>query len=444
MHFCRSFGFRALNIWHRSSARNLYTRPPVWYRVSSELQNPRRVKPAFENVNTPIEGEREEAEVDTNKLENCNRRQLQSNEPQAMEKSLHRKGENAGNTLEENKRISFKHATDTEKRVNISKKQKNSSKVDGLDLETMNILKLYSNKEKSSKAFDPKRKLEYFKLKQSDSLYGDLSLLVKSRKRRELKCKMVLEGRRLIRDGVEAGLSTDIIVFNDVSKLDGLEIDKSVQLVQVERNVMQEWSSLTTCPGVIGIFRKPKNMDKVVIQNRTSIPLPITVVCDNIREPNNLGSIIRSSAAIPAEKVVLLKGCTCPWDPKCLRGATGAQFRIPISGPVAMDELEDLIPPNATFLVADNKISGNDGKFSFCRYDSANYREMQHVVLFIGGETLGISNDVRRFITGFAEKSLDNNSVCYNVHIPLANGIESLNTASALSVLLYEIRRQLG
>lgn len=205
-------------------------------------------------------------------------------------------------------------------------------------------------------------------------------------------------------------------------------------------------------------------MNKIVIQNRSLIPLPITVVCDNIREPNNLGSIIRSSAAIPAGRIVLLKGCTCPWDPKCLRGATGAQFRIPISGPVAMDELEELIPPNATFLVADNKTGRNDGKFSFCRYDAANYREMQHVVLFIGGETLGISNDVRRlgetkfssfaqyanhfsfcfrFITSLTEKSLNDTSVCYNVHIPLANGIESLNTASALSVLLYEIKRQL-
>ncbi|XP_038122112.1 rRNA methyltransferase 3, mitochondrial isoform X2 [Culex quinquefasciatus] len=440
-----ALGVAALNILHRSSVRNVYTKSHVWQRVSLTLEIPRRGGLAFEDVNKPSEKEKQEAEVDANKIENCNRRQLLSNGLEGIAKSLHQKKRksNAGSRLEENNRISFEHMTNAAKRFKISKKQKGIQKADGLDLETMNTLKLYSNNEKSSKAFDSKRKLEYLKLKQSDSLYGDLSLLVKSRKRRELKCKMVLEGKRLIKDGIEAGLSTDIIVFNDVTKLDDLKIDKSVNLVQVERNVMQEWSSVTTCPGLIGIFRKPKDMNKIVIQNRSLIPLPITVVCDNIREPNNLGSIIRSSAAIPTGRIVLLKGCTCPWDPKCLRGATGAQFRIPISGPVAMDELEELIPPNATFLVADNKTGRIDGKFSFCRYDAANYREMQHVVLFIGGETLGISNDVRRFITGFTEKSLNDTSVCYNVHIPLANGIESLNTASALSVLLYEIKRQL-
>lgn len=149
-------------------------------------------------------------------------------------------------------------------------------------------------------------------------------------------------------------------------------------------------------PFISGIFQKPKDMSNIAIRNRTAETLPITVVCDNIREPNNLGSIIRSCAAIPVDRIVLLKGCTHPWDLKCLRGGAGAHFRTNIVGPVAMEELAEYMPPNPTFLVADNQTRKGDDSFVLSRYDGANYLDMEHMVLVIGGETHGVSSDLRR------------------------------------------------
>ncbi|XP_062553881.1 rRNA methyltransferase 3, mitochondrial [Armigeres subalbatus] len=322
-------------------------------------------------------------------------------------------------------------------------KPNKSANLSAMDAETMNILKSYKNKERSKEIFDKRSGLKFLKLVETDPLFKDLRLLATSRKQRELKNKLVVEGKRLINDAIDAGLLLETVIFSEMDHLSSLRAKlKSLKLIQLRNYVLQEWSDLVTSPGVIGIFKKPSDMGNIVIQNRTAESLPITVVCDNVREPNNLGSIIRSCASIPVDRVILLKGCTHPWDPKCLRGGSGAHFRTNIVGPVTMDELGTYLPSNPTFLVADNKSERNDETFVLSRYDRANYFDMEHMVLVIGGETHGVSSDVRRFISELQNDANSGNS-SYLVHIPLENGVESLNTASALSVILYEIKRQL-
>ncbi|XP_019545701.3 rRNA methyltransferase 3, mitochondrial [Aedes albopictus] len=313
-----------------------------------------------------------------------------------------------------------------------------------MDLETMNTLKPYKKKEKSLEVTDKQTGLKYLRLLKNDPLFRDLQLLMISRKRRELKNKLVVEGKRLINDAIEAGLWLETVIFSELNHLNDVRTKlQALNLVQLPSHVLQEWSDLVTSPGMIGIFQKPTDMSNIVIRNRTTESLPITVVCDNVREPNNLGSILRSCASIPVDRVILLKGCTHPWEPKCLRGGAGAHFRTSIVGPVTMDELAEHLPANPTFLVADNSSERGDGSFVSSRYDKANYIDMEHMVLVIGGETHGVSSDVRRYIRQLKEDSNDGNSP-YLVHIPLENGVESLNTASAISVILCEIRRQLN
>ncbi|XP_053696367.1 rRNA methyltransferase 3, mitochondrial isoform X2 [Sabethes cyaneus] len=238
---------------------------------------------------------------------------------------------------------------------------------------------------------------KYLKLTKNNPMFGYLKQLVASRKKREREKKLVLEGGRLILDALHAGLNIDVLLFNDINDLKHfIELSKTVQLIQLDSDIMQQWSNLVTCPGLIGIFHKPKNMDNIIIKNRTTPSLPITVICDNIREPNNLGSIIRSCAAIPVCNVVLIKGCTHPWEPKCLRGSAGGHFRTQIIGPIVMNDLTKVVPLNACFLIADNAKDGRDGKFLVGRYDLIDYCDMKHIILVIGGETHGVSNDLRR------------------------------------------------
>uniref|UniRef100_A0A2M4AT45 Putative rrna methyltransferase 3 mitochondrial n=1 Tax=Anopheles triannulatus TaxID=58253 RepID=A0A2M4AT45_9DIPT len=323
-----------------------------------------------------------------------------------------------------------------------------------IEKDTLKLLQhRYQDPCQSEDRYDKALKLRYTVLQSNDARYGDLKMLVSSRKRREREQVLVLEGRRLILDGCAAGLRLEAVVASDVKLLGELGLKsnpKDCPFFLVNRQTMMEWSSLTTSPGLIGVFAAPPNLAEVIARNSTagSKRLPVTVVCDNIREPNNLGSVIRSCAAVSAQEVILLKGCAHAWDLKCLRGGAGSHFRIPIHGPMELYQLPELTRAGSIFVIADNKRAGDDqaGGFRWEQYDRIDYGAADHVVLFIGGETYGVSEDVRGFVNQLTKTGEEEGTVRerkFVAHIPLANGVESLNTASALSVLLYEIRKSL-
>uniref|UniRef100_A0A2M4BMN1 Putative rrna methyltransferase 3 mitochondrial n=1 Tax=Anopheles marajoara TaxID=58244 RepID=A0A2M4BMN1_9DIPT len=323
-----------------------------------------------------------------------------------------------------------------------------------IEKDTLKLLQhRYQDPCESEDRYDKALKLRYTVLQSNDARYADLKMLVSSRKRREWERMLVLEGRRLILDGCAAGLRLEAVVASDVKLLGELGLKsnpKDCPFFLVNRQTMMEWSSLTTSPGLIGVFAAPQNLAEVIARNSTagSKRLPVTVVCDNIREPNNLGSVIRSCAAVSAQEVILLKGCAHPWDLKCLRGGAGSHFRIPIHGPMELYQLPELTRAGSIFVIADNKRPSDDGQaggFRWEQYDRIDYGAADHVVLFIGGETYGVSEDVRGFVNQLTRTSEEGTERerKFVAHIPLANGVESLNTASALSVLLYEIRKSL-
>uniref|UniRef100_A0A182LZ12 tRNA/rRNA methyltransferase SpoU type domain-containing protein n=1 Tax=Anopheles culicifacies TaxID=139723 RepID=A0A182LZ12_9DIPT len=319
-----------------------------------------------------------------------------------------------------------------------------------IEKDTLQMLQhRYQDSRESEERYDKQLKVRYTILQSNDDRYRDLMMLVGSRKYREREKQLVLEGRRLIMDGYAAGLRLEAIVTSDVKLLADLKLKHSKQICPiflVRRQTMMEWSSLTTSPGLIGIFAEPPNLAELASRNAAnSKRLPVTVVCDNIREPNNLGSIIRSCAAVSVQEVILLKGCAHPWDLKCLRGGAGAHFRVPVHGPMEIYQLPDYTRTGSIFVVADNKKPTDERNgFQWKHYDQIDYGCADHVVLVIGGETYGVSEDIRSFIHQLTQTSREGmQDRKFVAHIPLANGIESLNTASALTVVLYEMRRSL-
>uniref|UniRef100_A0A182NMM4 Uncharacterized protein n=1 Tax=Anopheles dirus TaxID=7168 RepID=A0A182NMM4_9DIPT len=319
-----------------------------------------------------------------------------------------------------------------------------------IEKDTLQMLQhRYQDPCESQERYDKELKVRYTILQTNDDRHRDLMMLIGSRKARERERKLVLEGRRLIMDGCSAGLRLEAIVTSDLKLLPELALKpwpKNCPTFLVRRQTMMEWSSLTTSPGLLGIFAEPPNLTELVTRNATgSKRLPVTVVCDNIREPNNLGSVIRSCAAVSAKEVILLKGCAHPWDLKCLRGGAGAHFRVPIYGPIEPYQLPEHTRSGSIFVIADNKKAADERNgFQWRQYDRIDYGSADHVVLVIGGETYGVSDDIRTLVHQLtqteAEAVPDRKFVA---HIPLANGVESLNTASALSIILYEMRRSM-
>ena len=160
---------------------------------------------------------------------------------------------------------------------------------------------------------------------------------------------IILEGKRLIADAIKAGLSLKHAFCVEPKTIQDFELFKNVikngaALYQMTFNNMQGISECSTSPGLIAVFEKPSQFTCTKLKNR----LPVTLIADNIRDPGNLGTLIRSSAAAGIEKILLTKGCVDFWESKVIRSSCGAHFRINIESNFDWNSLTDHLP-SSTF-----------------------------------------------------------------------------------------------
>lgn len=240
--------------------------------------------------------------------------------------------------------------------------------------------------------------LEFLKLNLNDPKLSTLLITARSKKRRDKDRQIILEGKRLISEALECNLKLKSVIFSQ--KVHLAEIKESiakahekykVDIYKVPQHDLKTWSTLTTPPGIMAIFERPSLLHVV---NKMSSMLPITVVCDNIREPNNLGSIIRTCAAVPCQQIVITRGCCDPWESKALRGGCGGHFRVPIRDDVDWQDVPLTIPPeeveNCCIFIAENNIEKLQNKSSLLEY--SNISDIgSHNVVIIGGESHGVS-----------------------------------------------------
>lgn len=344
----------------------------------------------------------------------------------------------------------------------------------------------------------------FVKLQKDDPMISSLMLTVKSRKKQKQDNRILLEGYRLIEDAMKAGLVPEIVIFSRKPDLQRLPLPKTgVKLYKIPYQTIQLWSDLTTSPGVMGIFKTPDISRKEPADNA----LPVTIICDNVREPGNLGSVLRVAAGVGCERVILTKGCVDLWSPKVLRAAAGAHFRLPIFISQTWPEVQYLISEDANIFVADNNIkppvepsedvasdssssSSSDSESSDS--DAESKDEADNVVEKIRDDfgegsskdpaTSGSEKHVKSYdaikrkralyedaenlpiVPYFAARYTNNESIVIvggeteglspeslslalrrdgvRVNVPLTNGVDSLNTGTALGVVLFEIKRQ--
>jgi len=141
------------------------------------------------------------------------------------------------------------------------------------------------------------------------------------------------------------------------------------------------------------------------------------VFLDGVRDPGNLGAILRSAAAFGVADVILGKGCADPWAPKVLRAAMGAHFAL------HLDETTQLR----------SRIAAFDGQ-RICAVPRGGTPlhdidlRGRHAWIF-GGEGQGVGDAAAAFAT-------------LRARIPMAESTESLNVAVAAAICLYESARQ--
>ncbi len=146
---------------------------------------------------------------------------------------------------------------------------------------------------------------------------------------------------------------------------------------------------------------------------------PLVLLLEDIQDPGNLGSLLRSAAAAGATLAVLSKGCHDAWSPKALRGGQGAQFVLPM-----------LLRADLTHWMQSEKLpvwalalGGEQTLFDVDLVGPA--------AILVGNEGAGLSEEVLQLATA-------------RVHIPMSGGVESLNAAAAAAIALFEAVRQRG
>ncbi|NWH94302.1 MRM3 methyltransferase, partial [Aegithalos caudatus] len=315
--------------------------------------------------------------------------------------------------------------------------------------------------------------LWYEKAAPGDRRLGKVVTLAKSKKFRDNHGKVLLEGHRLIRDALEAGAVPQTLFFSTVGHLKLLpeaEI-KRASLVKVKFEDIKTWSDLVTPQGLLGIFSKPDPAKMSYPAAQLASSLPLLLICDNIRDPGNLGTILRSAAGAGCQKVLLTKGCVDPWEPKVLRAGMGAHFRVPIITNLDWESLPTNLPAGTQVCVADNdpdapartasvprgagsapaspkapvkpspkaapEHEDEEGAAGMPELPAQRYYKdwaRAPVAVVIGGETHGLSAAALRLAGSTGGKRLV---------IPVVPGVDSLNSAIAAGILLFEGRRQL-
>lgn len=149
---------------------------------------------------------------------------------------------------------------------------------------------------------------------------------------------------------------------------------------------------------------------------------PLLLVLDELADPGNLGTILRSALAADVDEVLLTRRCVDSYNPKVVRAASGAHFHLPVAAQQSWEQIAVRLagaPKTAQVLLAEASAPHPYYEVDLTR----------RTALIIGNEARGPSAEARRLATGA-------------VSIPMWNGVESLNAAIAASLLLFEAARQ--
>ena len=244
-------------------------------------------------------------------------------------------------------------------------------------------------------------------------------LQANAKERREQQA-FIVDGVRLAEEAWQAGWHAQQVFFTDQLDSRGKAvvegfISMNVPVEEVSQAVMQAICETETPQGIL-----------VVLAQR-SLPLPakpdFLLIVDGLRDPGNLGTLLRTAAAAGAQGVLLAPGCADAWSGKVLRAGMGAHFRLPIHA-LSWPAIRGIL-------------KGETGALKIYLADPAAgvlFTKMDFqapLALIVGGEAAGAGSEA----LALAEAK---------VRIPMPGGSESLNAAVAASILMFEVVRQRG
>ncbi len=234
------------------------------------------------------------------------------------------------------------------------------------------------------------------------------------KKNRVARRQFIVEGTRIIEEAERAGAIPALVFYDSAA----VEADsragallarlqaRSREVYAVAPAVLHSLAQTETPQGIVAVYPFP------------DLPLPgspeLLLILDALRDPGNLGTVLRTAWAAGADSVLLAPGTADPFNPKVVRAAMGAHFFLPLAQE-SWHEIGLMVSSIPRVYLADAR-----GDVDYNRADWSPPR-----ALIVGGEAQGASEAARALATA-------------RVFIPMPGQAESLNAAVAAGILLFE------
>ena len=251
---------------------------------------------------------------------------------------------------------------------------------------------------------------------------------LKEKKYRDEYGEYVIEGIKLIKEAVQENADIKHIVVCD--GCDNSEMIEShlkyemarIDFIYVPENIFKMVSDVESPQGVLAVIGKPgkigASVDKSSIDTDINLNEDIILALDDIQDPGNLGTILRTADSVGLKQILVSKGTADAFNPKVVRSTMGAIFRVKVI------ECEDLKQTLNFLQEKDYKVMCTSLKAKKDIYQ-VDYNKK---VIVIGNEANGVSKE----ILNLADEK---------VIIPMLGKTESLNASVATGVILYEYVR---
>jgi len=242
------------------------------------------------------------------------------------------------------------------------------------------------------------------------------SLLIK--KHRKAENKFIVEGKKSVLEGFNSNYKCEVVFVTN--KFAEEHKDAIAQLAKVKKKIaslkQKEFDKIsdTESPqGIAAVFVKPElKISEALFRDENVI-----VMLDNISDPGNLGTIIRTCDWFGVKNILLSENIVDFTNPKVIRASMGSVFHLNLYEDINASQLNKLRENDFEILCADT-----EGKNVF------TYRSDKKKILILSSEAHGLTKEIEK---------LSDKKIC----IPKIGNAESLNVASASAVLLAQLTK---
>ena len=277
---------------------------------------------------------------------------------------------------------------------------------------------------------DTLTQLPFEEITSKDNQHIKLAASLHEKKYRKEHNLILFEGKTIIEEALKRNLEIESLFFQKEDIFNEIKTEfpsKEFQAFKLNQELMQKIATTDSAPPLIAIFKKPQMPDLLAdaqLKNKTG---NLFLYCENIQDPGNLGSIIRTAFSAGVEMIYLSPDCADIFNPKTIRSSMGTMF----CGPIVYKELKDVKTSLVNFSSQNQTSYEILGTSSHAQrtYQEISVNNLKNFMLLVGNESKGLKKESLEACT-------------MNIKIEMANNIESLNVLAATSIILFDLKNK--